>query len=143
MTLKPFSATALTLSDEIQTRTRVSLVFRVTLCERTISAADISISDRAHITPVLTLPDDGGLALCLERVVGNLGELVEGLLERLVGLLERGLGGRVDVVALGVKLVTTGAEQLRGEQVRDRSEEIRDVLRDLVVGEAELASGGL
>ena len=64
---------------------------------------------------MLTLPDDGGLALSLERVVGDLCELVERLLERLVGLLERGLGGRVDVVALGVELITTGTEQLRGE----------------------------
>ena len=92
---------------------------------------------------MLTLPDDGGLALRLERLVGGLSEGVKSLLKGLAGLLERSLGRRVDVVALGVKLITTGAEQLRGEELRDRSEEVGDVLRDLVVGEAQLASGGL
>ena len=142
MMWKPFCATSLAFSDEIQT-----LGNRCQPCgspDLLKSLQDVGVvGQREVVVQHLFLPHYWRLARSLDRAMRQVGEAREGVVEAQPGRVQVQLRLLVSVVARHVDLVTTSADHVRREQIREGREDASRPTRDARVREAQLARGGL
>jgi hypothetical protein len=87
----------------------------------------------------LTFPNNGRLAEGLERAMAIYGERAERLFQSHTTCFKRRLRLRILVPAVCVNLISTSAEEGRGEHARRRSQEVTREIRRRGRGGAQLA----